>query len=127
MGTGGLLLGVKARWERDADHSLHLVPRSRMSRSYTSSPPSSSKLLQAPPSSSKLLQDFYDFFVSNMRATYPADLTSFGLINILMFTVQYSLWSCSLRCFLQPPVISSLSGCSPEHHIFKHPRCVLFP
>jgi len=34
MGTGG-----KARPGRDADHSPHLVPRSRMSRSYTSSPP----------------------------------------------------------------------------------------
>jgi hypothetical protein len=31
--------GVKARPGRDADHSPHLVPRSRMSRSYTSSPP----------------------------------------------------------------------------------------
>jgi hypothetical protein len=33
-GTGG-----KARPRRDAGHSPHLVPRSRMSRSYTSSPP----------------------------------------------------------------------------------------
>jgi hypothetical protein len=31
--------GVKARPGRDADHSPHLVPRSWMSRSYTSSPP----------------------------------------------------------------------------------------
>jgi hypothetical protein len=31
MGTVG-----KLRSERDADHSSHLVPRSRMSRSYTS-------------------------------------------------------------------------------------------
>jgi hypothetical protein len=31
----------KAQSGRDADHSPHLVPRSRMSRSYTSSPPSS--------------------------------------------------------------------------------------
>jgi hypothetical protein len=30
----------KARPERDADHSPHLVPKSRMSRSYTSSIPS---------------------------------------------------------------------------------------
>jgi hypothetical protein len=29
----------KARPGRDADHSPHLVPRSRMSRSYISSPP----------------------------------------------------------------------------------------
>jgi hypothetical protein len=34
MGTGG-----KARPGRDADHSTHLVTRSWMSRSYTSSPP----------------------------------------------------------------------------------------
>jgi hypothetical protein len=36
MGTGG-----KARPGRDADHSSLLVPRSRMSRSYTSSAPCS--------------------------------------------------------------------------------------
>jgi hypothetical protein len=39
MGTGGPFPGGKARPGRDADRSLHLVPRSRMSRSYTSSPP----------------------------------------------------------------------------------------
>jgi hypothetical protein len=40
MGTGGSFPRDKARPGRDADHSPHLVPRSRMSRSYTSSPPS---------------------------------------------------------------------------------------
>jgi hypothetical protein len=35
MGTG-----PKARPGRDAEHSPHVVPRSRMSRSYTSSPQS---------------------------------------------------------------------------------------
>jgi hypothetical protein len=39
MGTDGPFPGCKARPRRDADHSPHLVPRSRMSRSYTSSPP----------------------------------------------------------------------------------------
>jgi hypothetical protein len=39
MGTGGPFPGAKARPGRDADHSPHLVPRSRMSRSYTSSRP----------------------------------------------------------------------------------------
>jgi hypothetical protein len=39
MGTGGHFPGAKARPGRDADHSLHLVPSSRMSKSYTSSPP----------------------------------------------------------------------------------------
>jgi hypothetical protein len=39
MGTGGPFPGAKARLGRDADHSPHLVPRSSMSRSYTSSPP----------------------------------------------------------------------------------------
>jgi hypothetical protein len=40
MGTGGPVPGTKARPGCDADHLPHLVPRSRMSRSYTSSPPS---------------------------------------------------------------------------------------
>jgi hypothetical protein len=35
MGTGVLSPGVKARPGRDADNSPHLVPRSRMSMSYT--------------------------------------------------------------------------------------------
>jgi hypothetical protein len=39
MGTGGLFLGTKVRPGRDADHSRHLVSRSRMSSSYISSPP----------------------------------------------------------------------------------------
>jgi hypothetical protein len=39
VGTGGPFRGAKARPGRDADHSPHLVPRSRMSRSYTSSSP----------------------------------------------------------------------------------------
>jgi hypothetical protein len=43
MATGGPFPGVKARPGRDADHPPHLVPRSWMSRSYTSSHP------QAPP------------------------------------------------------------------------------
>jgi hypothetical protein len=38
MGTGNPFSGATARPGRDADHSSHLVPRSRMSRSYTSSP-----------------------------------------------------------------------------------------
>jgi hypothetical protein len=38
MGTGGPFPGGKARPGRDANHSPHLVPRSRMSRSYTSPP-----------------------------------------------------------------------------------------
>jgi hypothetical protein len=42
MGNGGPFPGGTARPGRDADHSPHLVPRSRMSRSYTSSPPCTS-------------------------------------------------------------------------------------
>jgi len=38
MGTGGPIPGGKARPGRDADHSPHLVARSRLSRSYSSSP-----------------------------------------------------------------------------------------
>jgi hypothetical protein len=39
MGTGGPFPGGKARPWHDPDHSPHLVQRSWMSRSYTSSPP----------------------------------------------------------------------------------------
>jgi hypothetical protein len=39
MGTGGPFPGGKAQPGRDADHSPHLVPRSR-NRSYTPLPPS---------------------------------------------------------------------------------------
>jgi hypothetical protein len=39
MGTGGPFPGAKGRPGRDAHHSPHLVPRSRMNRSYISSPP----------------------------------------------------------------------------------------
>jgi hypothetical protein len=42
MGTGGPFTGGKARQGRDVDHSPHLVPRSWMSRSYTSSRPCAS-------------------------------------------------------------------------------------
>jgi hypothetical protein len=42
LSPGVLSPGVKARPGRDADHSPYLVPRSRMSRSYTSSPPNAS-------------------------------------------------------------------------------------
>jgi hypothetical protein len=38
MGTEGPFPGGKARPGRLADHSPHLVPRPRMSRSYTSPP-----------------------------------------------------------------------------------------
>jgi hypothetical protein len=39
MGTGGPFPGDKVRPGRDAEHSPHLVQKSRMSRSYTSSLP----------------------------------------------------------------------------------------
>jgi hypothetical protein len=39
MGTGGRFPGAKSRLRLDADYSPLLVPRSRMSRSYISSPP----------------------------------------------------------------------------------------
>jgi hypothetical protein len=41
MGTGDSLPGAEVRPGRDADHSPHLVPRSRMSKSYNSPPPPS--------------------------------------------------------------------------------------
>jgi hypothetical protein len=40
MGTAGPFPGAKVRPRGDADTHPHLVPRSRMSRSYISSPPS---------------------------------------------------------------------------------------
>jgi hypothetical protein len=40
VGTGGPFPGAEARPGRDADTHPHLVPRSRMSRRYTSSPSS---------------------------------------------------------------------------------------
>jgi hypothetical protein len=42
VGSGASLPGGKARPGYNAEHLLHLVPRSRMSRSYTSSPPDAS-------------------------------------------------------------------------------------
>jgi hypothetical protein len=41
MDAGSPFSGCKMRPRRDADHSPHLVPKSWMSRSYTSSPPAS--------------------------------------------------------------------------------------
>jgi len=38
VGIEGPFSGTKARPRRDVNHSPHLVPRLRMSRSYTSSP-----------------------------------------------------------------------------------------
>jgi hypothetical protein len=38
MGIGGPVPEGKARQGRDADHSNHLLPRSRMSGRYTASP-----------------------------------------------------------------------------------------
>jgi hypothetical protein len=55
MGIGGPFSGDKARLWSDADHSPHLEPRSRMSRSYTSSPPSASMVC----SGTVLLYFFY--------------------------------------------------------------------
>jgi hypothetical protein len=40
VGTEGPFPGAKSRLVRDADHSPHPVPKSRMSRIYISSPPS---------------------------------------------------------------------------------------
>jgi hypothetical protein len=42
MDTGGTLTGGKVGPGRDADYYPHLVTMSRISRSYTSSPPSAS-------------------------------------------------------------------------------------
>jgi hypothetical protein len=39
LGTGGPFRGAKLRQRPDADHLPHLVPRSRMRKRYTSSPP----------------------------------------------------------------------------------------
>jgi hypothetical protein len=70
MVNGGPFPGAKARPGRDADHSSHLMPRSWMSRSYTSSP-------QTPPY--RVVRQFYFtlqvitvFF--NLRSYFTANL-----------------------------------------------------
>jgi hypothetical protein len=58
MGTGGPFPGGKARPGRDADHSPHLLPRSRIGRSYTPLPPSA---FMACSGTALLLLSFYNY------------------------------------------------------------------
>jgi hypothetical protein len=69
MGTGGPFPGGKARPGRDADHLPHLVPRSWMSRSYTSSPP------QVPPWRVTGLL-YFTFFLRTMERSYNIPIKS---------------------------------------------------
>jgi hypothetical protein len=72
MGTGGPFPGVKAQPERDADHSPHLMPRSRESRSYSSSPP------RAPPW--RVVGLLYFTFVYNWsRVSSGSIVSDYGL------------------------------------------------
>jgi hypothetical protein len=59
--TGGPFPGAKVRPGRDADHSPHLVPRSWMSRSYTSSPPCACK---------GVLWDWFTFAFKELKTFY---------------------------------------------------------
>jgi hypothetical protein len=91
VGTGGPFPGAKARLGRDANHSPHLVPRSRMSRGYISSPP---KLLVAFSGTSLALDtDFRT--ISNISAAEYLHLLS-GRMTISTFYwakyVNSSLW-----------------------------------
>jgi len=50
----------------------------------------------------------YEFLISLMRATCPIHLVPLDLIILIAFCEVYTLWSSSLRCFLQPPATFSL-------------------
>jgi hypothetical protein len=61
MGTGAPFPGAKARPGRDADHSPHLLPRSNMSRSYTSSHPKRVR---------SVWSDCFSFYAMSCRFVY---------------------------------------------------------
>jgi hypothetical protein len=94
MGTGGPFPRGKARLGRDADHSPHLVPRSRMSRSYISSPPSASVAC----SGTALLK----YYVHKLSFTCPfvvlwQTFIKLDMLNVLPCVGQISFFHFNLR------------------------------
>jgi hypothetical protein len=71
MDTWGSFPGAKARPGRDADDSPHLVSTSRMSRSYTSSPPSASVACSGTALAFMLLMIIY---FPNVHLNYIAEI-----------------------------------------------------
>jgi hypothetical protein len=112
MGTwvGGPFPGVKARPVRDADHSPHVVPRSLMSRSYTSSPPCAS------------IGVLWDCFYND------ADHASEDLVGCLIWVggrIRFCcLWMKSER--KGGLLINSISSVPSEAASYKHrqPKCI---
>jgi hypothetical protein len=88
MDTGGSFPGTKARPGRDADHSPHLVPKSRMSRSYTSS---------LPPSSTMACSGMALFFVAPYVINQLLDIRKYRyLINVVSIWPNW-LWEIELK------------------------------
>jgi hypothetical protein len=83
MGTCGPFPGAKARPVRDADRSPHLVPRSRINRSYTSSIP---KRLHG------VLWDSFNFYVYEPAYRQTLDLTLICLHHVLLLKITLKRW-----------------------------------
>jgi hypothetical protein len=92
MGTGGPFPGAKARPGHDADHSPHLVPWSRMSRSYFFMPLS---LLPARYTTSSCLYHFSQPATRLLHAfiTSPSALRDF-FMPLLLLPARYTTSSC---------------------------------
>jgi hypothetical protein len=107
MGTGGPFPGGKARPGRDANHSPHLEPRSRMSRSYTSLPPSA-----LVPCSGTTLEQWYSTFFFRV----PPDIISLQLCTPMLLVHNSSYIHCKIY---GPPKMSSRTPV--EYHCFRGP------
>jgi hypothetical protein len=96
---GVLSPGVKARPRRDADHSPHLVPRSRISRSYTSSPPSAFMVC-----SGTALAVFV------LRSKHALEETGAGRGHACENELcqKHQLWATSIKCYNRMDVHSEL-------------------